>query len=396
MKANVAWSINEDAREAGKACAKKAVLDLVQTKIAFLFSSERYNTENLLKGAKEALGTAPIIGGTSKNGIIVPDGFITSKKGFAGMMAIGDEDTAIGTAISEKEDSARETGRKVAKIARDKINKNESPAYFFMIATPGEEEEYLKGIQDEIGDVPCFGGSASDEENSKDYRIYTEDGITNNGVAVAFFYTNKYIKNITNGRYHETIHSGVITKIEGNRTIEKINDIDALKLYAEWTGEKTRNLKNEKLKQNSILKPLGVKQNDNYYIIKEPIKGNADYSINVSNDIYVNEAIVQMQLSKEEIANSNGLMIRELNKEINDTDNEKKAKAYLIMTNANRIETLQDLDNSNYIEELVEKLKKETNNLPFIMMLSSGEYGRFKHSQNFCSNLVISSTAFAE
>lgn len=396
MKANVAWSINEDAREAGKACAKKAVLDLVQTKIAFLFSSERYNTEDLLKGAKEALGTAPIIGGTSKSGIIVPDGFITSKKGFAGMMAIGDEDTSVGTAISKKEGSARETGRKVAKIARDKINKNESPAYFFMIATPGEEEEYLKGIQDEIGDVPCFGGSASDDENNENYRIYTEDGITNNGVAVAFFYTNKFIKNITNGRYHETIHSGVITKTNGNKTIEKINDIDALKLYAEWTGEKTRNLKSEKLKQNSILKPLGVKQNDNYYIIKEPINGNADYSINVSNNIYVNEAIVQMQISKEEIANSNGLMIRELNKEISETDNEKKAKAYLIMTNANRIEILQDLDNNNYIKELVEKLKKETNNSPFIMMLSSGEYGRFKHSQNFCSNLMISSTAFAE
>ena len=38
MKANVAWSTDEDAYLAGKACAKKAVLDLVQTKVAFLFS----------------------------------------------------------------------------------------------------------------------------------------------------------------------------------------------------------------------------------------------------------------------------------------------------------------------------------------------------------------------
>ena len=84
MKANVAWSIEEDAFVAGKACAKKAVLDLIQTKIAFIFSSAKYNQEELVKGAKENLGTAPIIGCTSNGGILVPDGYVTSDKGFAG------------------------------------------------------------------------------------------------------------------------------------------------------------------------------------------------------------------------------------------------------------------------------------------------------------------------
>ena len=34
MKTNVAWSTDENAFLAGKACAKKAVLDLIQTKVA--------------------------------------------------------------------------------------------------------------------------------------------------------------------------------------------------------------------------------------------------------------------------------------------------------------------------------------------------------------------------
>ena len=33
-----------------------------------------------------------------------------------------------------------------------------------MFATPKEEEEYLKGIQDVIGELPMFGGSAADNE----------------------------------------------------------------------------------------------------------------------------------------------------------------------------------------------------------------------------------------
>ena len=45
MKANVAWSTEEDAKIAGKNIAKKAVLDLNETKIAFLFSSVKYNTK---------------------------------------------------------------------------------------------------------------------------------------------------------------------------------------------------------------------------------------------------------------------------------------------------------------------------------------------------------------
>ena len=36
MKVNVTWSIDDNAEQAGKACAKKAVLDLVQTKIAII------------------------------------------------------------------------------------------------------------------------------------------------------------------------------------------------------------------------------------------------------------------------------------------------------------------------------------------------------------------------
>ena len=74
MKVNIAWSTNDDSSDAGNTIAKKAVLDLVQTKLAIIFSSEKYNTINLLKGAKSILGTAPIIGCTSQKGIITPDG----------------------------------------------------------------------------------------------------------------------------------------------------------------------------------------------------------------------------------------------------------------------------------------------------------------------------------
>ena len=305
MKANVAWSTDENAFLAGKNSAKKAVLDLIQTKVAFIFSSVKYDTQKLMEGAKEELGTAPIIGCTSNGGILVPDGYITSENGFVGIMAIGDPDTAVGVAGSPKMLTARETGRQVAIDAMKSVGTTFPPAYFFMIANPGEEEEYAKGIQDVIGDIPMFGGSCADDDLSGKWKIFTGDKVFSEGVAVAFFFTNKKIVNEYTGKYHETVNSGIITEIEGKRTLKEINHMPAIKQYAEWTGFKTRNLMGDKILTASILKPLGVKTpTGNVTLIRHPMAGNSDYSINVGNDLAVNTAVIQMQASLDELVNA--------------------------------------------------------------------------------------------
>ncbi len=41
----------------------------------------------------------------------------------------------------------------VAKEAMKKAGRTDSPAYFYMVASPAEEEDYIKGIEDVIGRV---------------------------------------------------------------------------------------------------------------------------------------------------------------------------------------------------------------------------------------------------
>ena len=92
------------------------------------------------------------------------------------------------------------------------------------------------------------------------------------------------IVNEYTGKYHETVNSGIITEIEGKRTLKEINHMPAIKQYAEWTGFKTRNLMGDKILTASILKPLGVKTpTGNVTLIRHPMTGNSDYSINVGN-----------------------------------------------------------------------------------------------------------------
>ncbi len=387
MKANVAWSTSEDAYLAGKTSAKKAVLDLIQTKVAFIFSSVKYNQQKLLDGAKEVLGTAPIIGCTSSGGILVPDGFITSNNGFAGILAIGDPDTAVGVAGSEKLTTARETGRQVAIEAMNKVGTTFSPAYFFMIANPGEEEEYAKGIQDIIGDVPMFGGSAADDDLTGKWKIFTSDKVFSEGVAVAFFYTNKKIVNEYTGKYHETVNSGVITKIKGRRNLQEIDGIPAMKKYAEWAGFKTRELMGDKILTASVLKPLGVKTpTGNITLIRHPMYGNSDYSINLGNDLSVNTAVVQMQTSVDELVKAPKLTLRNLKAKA-----EKEIAGYLIIHCGGRKMAIGDR-----IDEVAKLLKEEAGEVPFIVPFTFGEYGRGEHEANNMGGLMLSETAFCK
>ena len=60
LKANIGWSTEANNFEAGRASAKKAVVDLVQTKVAFLYTSSDNDVKKVLEGAKEELGTAPV------------------------------------------------------------------------------------------------------------------------------------------------------------------------------------------------------------------------------------------------------------------------------------------------------------------------------------------------
>ena len=387
LKSNVAWSTDKDSYVQGKESAKKAVVDLVQTKVAFLYTSVDCDVAKVIEGAKSELGTAPIIGCTSSAGLIVPDGFISSENGFTGILALGDPEMEVGVASSPRGDDPRETGRKVAIEAMKKAGRTDAPAYFYMVASPAEEEIYIKGIEDVIGRVPVFGGSAADNTVEGKWSIYTNDNIFADGVAVAFFYTDKEMKNEYTGAYHETTNTGVITKIKGARTLMEIDGVPAIKKYAEWTGKKLKDLEGNNLLVSTITEPLGVKDRlGDLIAIRHPMFGNKDGSMNIGANLAVNTAVIQMQASVDELINSTGKTMKTLNKQMNGD-----VGAYLLIHCGGR-----RLGIGDRIDEVAKQLKKEANGVPFIAVFTFGEYGVKDHGANTTGGLMLSFTAFGK
>ncbi|MEG0909400.1 MAG: FIST N-terminal domain-containing protein [Bacilli bacterium] len=384
MKSNVGYSTLENAFEAGKETALKAQNNLKKTKIGMLYTSVDYNQEEVIKGVQSVMKDIPFIGCTSSGGIIVPDGIITSDHGFAGMLTIEEESMIVGIAGSPLKKDARETGRMVAYEALENAGADFAPSYYYMVASPKEEESYVKGIQDVIGDVPFFGGSAADNTISGDWKIICNDQSFSDGVAVAFFYTEKPIETVYTGAYKESKNVGIITKVKNDRNLIEIDGVPALKKYAEWTGASVNDLMGSNLLVASVTKPLGVKESlGDLIAIRHPMAGNDDYSISLGNKVVENTAIIQMESTVDELISSTGKTLNEVNKKL------KNPGAYFLVHCGGRKVGIGDR-----LEEVYNSIKSVTKDVPFITIFTFGEYGYNEHSRNTCGGLMLSFTGF--
>lgn len=380
-------STNANAAAAGREVALQVKENLDNMKMAFVYSGVQYDQKEFIDAISAELPGVPLIGNTSFTGVMTPDGFISSEDGFAGIMAISDDELTVGVAGMPKEGTARETGHKVAEKALKAAGKTEAPAYFYMSAPSGEEEYYLKGITEVIGRVPFFGGTAADNTITGQWLLYTDEMVTADGVSVAFFYTDRPFANKFTGAYNETDKAGIITKIDGDRTLVEINGKPAIQQYREWTGAGAEDVAGGNLLSYAICKPLAVKDRlGDLAAIRHPMNGNDDGSMNIGNNLAVNTAVVLMEATVDELISAVGKTLEELKKKIDGPI----AGLHLVHCGGRRA----GIDAR--INEVYEQVKQHAGDIPFIMEFTFGEYGYEDDGNNTCGGLMLSFTAFGK
>lgn len=380
-------STNANAAAAGREVALQVKEDLDNMKMAFVYSGVQYDQKEFIDAISAELPGVPLIGNTSFTGVMTPDGFISGEDGFAGIMAISDDELTVGVAGMPKEGTARETGHKVAEKALKAAGKTEAPAYFYMSAPSGEEEYYLKGITEVIGRVPFFGGTAADNTITGQWLLYTDEMVTADGVSVAFFYTDRPFANKFTGAYNETDKAGIITKIDGDRTLVEINGKPAIQQYREWTGAGAEDVAGGNLLSYAICKPLAVKDRlGDLAAIRHPMNGNDDGSMNIGNNLAVNTAVVLMEATVDELISAVGKTLEELKKKIDGPI----AGFHLVHCGGRRA----GIDAR--INEVYEQVKQHAGDIPFIMEFTFGEYGYEDDGNNTCGGLMLSFTAFGK
>jgi hypothetical protein len=391
MKAQTGASTSSNPILAGKEAAQKASAGLTDIKLAFVYSGVQYDQAALLSGVATELPGVALIGNTSFTGVITPEGFITGDEGFVGVFALSGDDLTVGVAGGVREGDARTTGGNVARAALEAAGKRtdgkiEAPDLFYMVAPPGEEEFYLKGVEDVIGRVPFFGGSAADNAIAGEWLLFANDLVAADGVAVAFLYTNNAFANVFTGAYEETANVGVITKIRDNRVLEEIDGVPAIKKYAEWTDQDPANLMGGDLLVATITAPLGVKDRlGDLVAIRHPMNGNDDFSMNIGANLAVNTAVIQMRGDVDTLISSAGDTIRAAIAKLGETP----AALHLIHCGGRRAGI------GDRIDELADAVIAAAGDIPFIVEFTFGEYGYEDDGNNTTGGLMLSFTALS-
>ena len=367
------------------AAAKEAAKGMQGAKLAFLYSSVNYDQAELIAKLKGEMPGAAIVGNTSFTGVITPQGYVSGDH-FAGVMTFEGDDFEVGVAGSDRGDCPVDTGVKVAKEAMKKAGKNCAPAYFYMAASPGEEEFFLKGITSVIGRVPFFGGSAADNTIAGEWKLFTGDMVTANGVAVAFFYTDTAFANEYTGAYAETDKVGIVTKVNGSRGLVEIDGTPAVEKYSQWSGIAVDKLKGMDILVASICNPLGVKDRlGDLVAIRHPMNGNDDLSINLGNNIAKNTAVIYMDCSVDTLVSTAASVLDDLKKKL------PGAAGYHLVHCGGRRAGFGER-----IGETAELIKKAAGDTPFIVEFTFGEYGFEDDGNNTCGGLMLSYSAFGK
>jgi len=355
--------------------------------LAFVYSSCDYDQKKLLKGVAESLPDAALVGCTSFTGVLTPNGFLTSPKGYVAVMAIRDDDMAVGAAGLAKSGSARATGAEAAKKAMAAAKQKVAPQYFYMAAPPGEEEDYLKGVEDVIGRVPFFGGSAADNTVEGKWKVLFGKEATSDGIALVFFYGAKPFATYYTGAYKETPTYGVITKVSGKRKLMEIDGVPALKKYASWRGLDPDKLKGLALLGETICHPLGVKDRlGDLTAIRHPMVGNDDYSINLGNNVVEKTTVILMESSPDDLIKSTGAAVKEVEKRL-----KAAPGAFLLVHCGGRRGGIGDR-----MDEAYRSIKAAAGDAPFIGVFTFGEYGSEEWGVNTCGGLMLSFAGFAK
>jgi len=381
IKVGFGWSSAEEAREAGREAAQAALTEGEKADLAFLFSTVGYDAEALLGGVRDALGETPIHGSTSFTGVITPQGFKGGDGDAVAVLTISSPEMRFGIGAAAIEDDATASGRAAAQQALDALGA--SPDLILMLASPGDEEGVIAGIEEVASGVPIVGGSAADNTVSGNWSLFANDRVLTNGVVVTAIQSALPLGIAYSSGYHPTEKSAIATKAEG-RTLYELDGRPALQVYAKWTGQDPKDLAGMELLGASILAPIAVRDEESgFYLVKHPGVGQEDGSMALFAAIEEGAEVTLMEATVDDLISEVGAAVGTA---MQDAGLSKDQVATLLLIHCGGRRGII----GDRINEVVEQVKGRIGDAPFLGYCTFGEQGCLPTGANVHCDLLLS------
>lgn len=246
----------QDSFTAGRDAAQEAIQKMGAEKadIAVVFASSHYDQEEMLRGVREGMAGAPVVGCTSA-GAITREG--VAEDSVAVLALKSDEGTFVPVKVTGIGKDMRAAGNAFGdqfKGLADEI----TMGFLFSDALAGNGTELVRGVLDSMGRTfKLAGGAASDDMHfKKTYQYFNDEVLTD--AAVGFGISGPIL--IAAGAEHGWKPIGnprIVTKAEGTKLFE-LDGKPAFQIYQDYFGERASDFK-QALTLAAVSYPLGMK-----------------------------------------------------------------------------------------------------------------------------------------
>lgn len=344
---------------------------------------------NALHFASSCLGTMGQFGhqtdsyGIAAFCIFDPDGDYASA-----MTAFGD-----GTSLSPFEAARKATLDALERAGRP----GEAPALIWISATPGQEEDALKGVHDIVGhNVAIVGGSAADNDISAQWSVGDAHSHAKTGVTISVLFPSTEIAVGYQNGYVPTDKSGVITKAKARQIIE-IDHRPAMDVYEEWTkGAITRPSAQDGMQMilsKSATWPIGQLMGEtngvSNYLLAHPSNAHPTGEIDLFAEIPEGNRVTQMTGDPDILAVRAGRVAQQVRLSQRNGKNQEIAGALIVYCAGCMLAVRSQID------RVVSGINRALDDAPFLGVFTFGEQGPMLNHGNRHGNLMIACVIFS-
>lgn len=289
---------------AGKEAARRACQNAQENflDVLIVFASSKFNQHDLLRGIKSICQDAIIIG-CSTAGEITPQGSLKDSVSVMGFKSDGLRfSTGLGCGLSQ---DARGAGQRCAQEAiRAKIHKRHA---FIMLpdGLSGNGADAIRGAQEVLGtSFPIVGGSAGDDYLFQKTYQYYHDKVFSDSIVGILLGGDICVGVGTRHGWHAIGKAHEVTKAHGN-IIEKLDGVEALKIYHDYFGEEAENLRRLSWAKIGTIYPLGMSiPDEDEYLIRYAFKATAGGALVCAAEVPEGTQVRLMIADKEGVLNA--------------------------------------------------------------------------------------------
>jgi hypothetical protein len=333
MRVGIGTSKAQDYQSAIKESIEKARASMSSEKInlALMFGTERFNSPQALETITTLLGPIPLLGAYS-NAII--SGQTTLKHGIIIMLFSVSEGGYINTAsikdVANKDAfaSGTELG---TKLLQGNINTRRNLSIILSGTDKINNTSFLSGLQEKLGkSFPIIGGSITSELDPKNYPLFCNQERLRDA-AWGILWGGKLNFSLTIKHSWQPLGKPRCVTMASGNIVNEIDNEPAADLYKEYFSMNAEEL-NKSIKHLSASYPLGIRIENNEFIIRSAVALRKDGSLVFTGDVPEGSIVRLMISSKQSCLNS----AKEAAETVLKNMGAKKIKLVLILNSLSR------------------------------------------------------------